>query len=83
MKTMYKCNSCGGNFEAKDTHMDHIESVIDVQVGFVDWNTYISRLFVDVDGYQLLCSGCHLIKTTMENEMRREFKKKLDKGDSE
>ena len=82
-KTMYRCASCQETFDIKDTHMDHKEPVIDVQTGFIDWNTYISRLFVDVDGYQCLCSGCHQIKTSLENEMRKDYRKKLDKDSEE
>lgn len=83
MKTMYRCASCDGLFDVKETHMDHIEPVIDAEIGFVDWNTYISRLFVGVEGYQLLCTGCHSIKTALENEIRRENRKKKVDNDSE
>jgi 5-methylcytosine-specific restriction endonuclease McrA len=75
-KTLFKCNSCGELFERGDTHMDHINPVIDVDSGFVDWNTYIERLFVDVEGWQLLCAGCHEIKTALEKELRQDAKKK-------
>lgn len=55
--------------------MDHIDPVIDIDIGFVDWNTYIERLFVGVEGWQLLCTGCHQLKTSLEQEYRRATKK--------
>ena len=83
-KTMYQCASCKHAFERQDTHMDHREPVVDIETGFVDWNTYIARLFVEVDGYQCLCKGCHDMKTLIENEVRKEYrKKKVDKPEKD
>lgn len=75
-KNMYRCNSCNELFDQPDTHMDHKIPVISIEDGFVDWNTYIERLFTTQDNYQLLCTGCHQIKTTFENELRKEHRKK-------
>lgn len=74
-RTLYKCNVCGNNFDRRDTHMDHINPVIDPEVGFVDWNTYIARLFVEPEGYQCICVGCHKEKTEKENKTRKKKKK--------
>lgn len=70
-KTMYKCAKCLNNFDRKDTQMDHIEPVIEAEVGFVDWNTYVERLFVKASGYQCLCRFCHQEKSKAENKKRR------------
>ncbi len=35
---------------------------------------FMARLFVDEDGYQLLCQKCHKVKTKKENAIRRKSK---------
>lgn len=77
-RVRYKCAHCEELFENKEVVLDHIEPVIDPEVGFVDWNTYIERLFCQSDGFQVLCEGCHDIKTELEDELagRTNFKKK-------
>lgn len=72
----YKCAMCKGeNFGPKEIQLDHIHPVIDPHVGFVDWNTYIDRLFCDVSMWQILCRPCHNTKTDMENLVRDEVKR--------
>lgn len=51
--------------------MDHVEPVIDPNTGFVDWNTFIPRLFVEDALWARLCKSCHQIKTQNENKTRR------------
>src|SRR4030042_6202478 len=50
-----RCAFCLGEFPSKEIQADHIQPVIDPTVGFVDWNTFIERIAVGVDGYQALC----------------------------
>lgn len=71
----YRCESCQEVFKQKDLQIDHIEPVIDVEVGFVDWNVYIERLFCTADKMQGLCKPCHQTKSSLENTIRREVKK--------
>lgn len=72
----YKCAGCGGIFKQGEFQLDHIEPVIDPHTGFVDWNTFIARLFCDVDGWQILCKEvCHKYKTSRENEVRKQIKR--------
>ena len=79
---MYTCAMCKGVFKKKDTQLDHIQPIIDPKEGFVDWNTYIPRLFCAPELYQVLCRVCHKSKTFTENSIRKEYKrkKKLDKA---
>lgn len=74
-KVMFRCESCQGTFDIKDTHMDHKVPVIDPDIGFIDWNTYIARLFTTKDNYACLCTECHASKTFLENEIRKEARK--------
>lgn len=70
-RNQYTCNLCKGTFGSKDIALDHIEPVIDPETGFVDWNTYVSRMFPDLNGWQILCDGCHNNKSIEENRVRR------------
>ena len=59
--------------------LDHKSSVIPLE-GFTrgswDWDEFINRLFCEQEGFQTLCSSCHDIKTSLEDEMRKEYRKK-------
>lgn len=67
----YRCAYCKKLFRNGEYAVDHIAPVVDTARGFVDWNTYISRLYVAADGLQLLCHECHTEKSTRENRRRR------------
>jgi 5-methylcytosine-specific restriction endonuclease McrA len=67
----YKCAICDNIFGPKEVQLDHIVPVIDPHQGFTDWDDYIKRMFVDVSGFQVLCKGCHAIKTHQENIIRK------------
>lgn len=71
----YKCAICGGIFGPKEINRDHIEPVEDPHTGFIDWNTYISRLFCGAEGIQIICKADHNIKTYRENQIRKMVKK--------
>ena len=64
----------GGKKRIKNIQADHIHPMIDPEVGFVDWDTCISRAFVEVEGYQALCHKCHQIKTQEERSKRNNNK---------
>lgn len=81
----YECATCKGMFfdrkGAKEIAVDHIDPVVDPEVGSTDYHTYIQRLFCSVDNLQVLCNykgerngkkSCHKIKTAEENARRRE-----------
>lgn len=71
MAQHYECASCHQDFSAKNVAVDHIEPVISPGEGFVDWNTYIERMFCSVDNFQILCSNCHDIKSASEKQQRK------------
>jgi 5-methylcytosine-specific restriction endonuclease McrA len=77
----YECSQCKEIVGQKEIQIDHIDPVIGVE-GWVDWNTYIERLFVEESQLQAICKKCHTEKSNAENSVRREAKKKkLDKKD--
>ena len=88
-RTMYMCEQCkrlffdkewvvkkdGGLKNESMIAIDHVEPVVSLLTGFVDWNTYIARLFPGQQGLQNLCNysglrdgvqSCHKIKTAEE-----------------
>lgn len=71
----YRCALCKGEgFGPKEIQLDHVVPVIDEIDGFVDFNTYIERLFCAEEGFQTLCLSCHNTKTFYENEIRKQVK---------
>jgi 5-methylcytosine-specific restriction endonuclease McrA len=67
----YECAMCKGLFTSKEIDIDHINPVIDIMEGFIDWNTYINRLFCDIEDLAALCKTCHKSKTEAEVHMRK------------
>lgn len=67
----YRCAECKQEFTSKDIQIDHINPVVDPAVGFVDWNTFIERMFCSKDNLQVLCKTCHDIKSRSEKACRK------------
>lgn len=67
----YKCNGCKKEFPLKEVVVDHIQPVVSCKEGFVDWNTYIDRMFCPITNFQVLCKGCHTIKSSEERAQRK------------
>jgi len=76
----YLCAKCGSWHRAKNSSVDHKFPVVDPLVGFVDWNTFVARLFCNAKDLQILCDKCHNKKTAEERKIRTATKKKLTKG---
>ena len=66
----YRCNVCQTYVGSTKVSVDHISPVVDVQQGFVDFNTFIQRLFCDATNLQVICDGCHNTKTQAERIAR-------------
>lgn len=71
----YLCSTCVKDFPLTQIQVDHISPVIDPAMGFVDWNTYIQRMFCDEDNLQILCKSCHAVKSKEELKERSASKK--------
>lgn len=66
----YRCAICRNLFTSTDIQIDHIEPVVDPKVGFVSWDVYISRMYCEVDNFQVLCKPCHKVKTKEERQQK-------------
>lgn len=71
---LHRCCACNGLFPQKDVQADHIEPVVPIE-GFTDWNTYIERLYVEKEGFQVMCKTCHKKITDEEKALRAAHKK--------
>jgi 5-methylcytosine-specific restriction endonuclease McrA len=64
----YLCAICNNLFGPKEIQVDHRDPVV---VGkFIDWNTFIDRLFCEKENLQVLCHECHKAKSDEENKSR-------------
>ena len=70
---VYLCAACGKLLTVGETNVDHINPAVPVS-GFDSWSGFIERLFCPADGLQVLCEGCHALKTALERNYRREAK---------
>lgn len=66
----YLCNACKQEFTSKDVEVDHISPVVDPATGFVDWDTFIGRLYCPKENLQVICKPCHKIKTKEERKKK-------------
>ena len=76
----YRCNVCGTYVGSTKVSVDHINPVVSVSEGFIDFNTFIARLFCDSANLQVICDSCHNTKTQTERISRLlgQYDKELD-----
>jgi len=80
----YLCAACGKVVPASikekgkrvsNVYVDHIDPVINPKTGFVSWDEVISRMFIELDGLQVLCKKCHSAgKTADERRIAAKYK---------
>lgn len=56
--------------------VDHINPIIDPNVGFTTWDDFIEGTFCEADNLQLLCGKCHKAKSQEEIEVAKERRAK-------
>ena len=69
-RVSFKCEQCGNISPRKGFAVDHHLPVIDVHSGFVDYNTFVARLFCPVVNLWGLCDTCHKAKSKEEAKER-------------
>ena len=71
-RNQYTCAECGEEkLGRKDVAVDHIDPIVDPAVGFTSFDDWVERCFVEVGGYQVLCSPCHTSKSNTEKEIAK------------
>lgn len=82
---VYRCAECGCEAPAseklngkkvKGYAVDHIEPVVDPEVGFTTWDSYIERMFSEADNLAVLCRKCHTEKSMKEKDIALERRRK-------
>lgn len=68
---LYECAITHKFFPIDQVKVDHIEPVVDPATGWVDYNTYMARLFCPVENLQVICDEEHDKKTAEERKARR------------
>jgi len=80
-RNAYECAMCKDIYKNNQIVLDHIIPVVDPKLGFTNWDDYVDRMFPEKEGFQVLCSSCHDIKTELEDEMRKHFNKEKKKNE--
>lgn len=62
----FLCSQCGQWHMGKEIQVDHVSPVVDPTLGFIDWNTFVDRLFCDSLNLAVICKVCHKNKTNKE-----------------
>lgn len=62
---MYRCVECDKTFKQKEVQVDHIVPAGTLK-SFKDLETFAERLFVGIEGLQVMCKPCHEVKTKKE-----------------
>lgn len=72
-RNQYVCAMCGPDvlYTRKEVQLDHIVPVVDPQKGWEDLDVFAERMFVDEDGFQVICSRHHDEKTKNETVVRK------------
>jgi hypothetical protein len=79
-KTQFRCAITNKLFPISDVAVDHIDPCVNPQEGFVDWNTFIQRLFCvkswsplewDISKLQVISKIEHSKKTAKERKQRK------------
>lgn len=73
---LHLCPDCQRVFPQNQMQADHIIPVVGPE-GFISWDVFIARLYVEADGFRALCKECHHKITQQERRERSERQKTL------
>lgn len=78
----YECAHCNKLFHSSQVQLDHAQPIVPLpgiphtNEGGIDMNVWISRAFIPVEDWLVLCEKCHEAKTDLEDQMRMHYKEK-------
>jgi hypothetical protein len=77
----YECIKCGPGktYDRHSISVDHLNPVVDPEKGFTTFDEYISRMFCEESGFQVLCDEHHTEKTQGENAVRKRTRAERNK----
>lgn len=77
----YQCALCSLWTKSTEVSVDHIHPVVSVEEGFIDFNTFVTRLFCSKENLQVICNVCHEKKTYKEriDRLSKQYTKELEK----
>jgi hypothetical protein len=75
-RVSFRCEECSKLVPNKEFVVDHIDPVVSLETGFVDYNTYAKRLFCSIDNLTGKCKPCHKVKCALEMKTRAAKRKK-------
>lgn len=67
LKWEYQCSYCANWYPQKDIALDHIVPCGSLK-SYADLPGFVERMFCHADGLQVLCTGCHKLKTQRDKE---------------
>lgn len=73
----FKCAGCKEEFPRRDCAKDHIDPVVPIE-GWSSWDEIIERMFIEIEGFQVLCKSCHHDKTNEEKEARKNARRERE-----
>lgn len=71
---LYRCAKCSETVSSQFFRVDHKTSCVPPS-GWDSWDGFITRLFCEPDGLQVLCQRCHEQKSCQEREAKKQSRK--------
>jgi len=73
----HECENCGRTkLSTGKIFVDHIDPVVPLgtPTSELGWSEYVERLFCSMDNLWAICDICHDHKTTLENDIRKQWR---------
>lgn len=92
---LYECACCkehvpptvrDGRRRVQNIFVDHIDPIVDPEIGFESWDVFIEKMYCEKDKLQLLCKACHDLKTADERAIavaRRRKEREMNDANSQ
>lgn len=65
----YRCAKCRKHHPSADVQVDHINPIVDPEIGHESWDKVVYNMYCDSNNLQVLCKTCHAKKTKEERSV--------------